>query len=279
MSNDTDVPRTRDAGGALAMLRRLGEVRDGLLILAALLYGVGYLAWSLFAWIYGLGTAPPFDAQYFLIGTPLVAALIALGCLIYAVLRRFLPNLASWSADRPRWVRLFVAVLLGCWVLVRSASYLINQQALPHPLIYASLILLVTVYGSIIAMLFGPSKSAGRNAASISLVTVVTMLLSIGMAAYVLSAYRYIPQQIGGGRLRRAQIEVRSDVLSPELLEELGCKSTSPDDRVKVQRTHVIWLLIGAGDTLIIIDGPDLLNARMRVEVPRSSISAILWRE
>ena len=147
----------------VTMLQRLGEARDGLLILAALLYGVGYFAWSLFAWIYGLGAAPPFDAQYFLIGTPLVASLAALGYFIHLVLRRFLPNFESWSGSRPLWIRSLLAIALGGWVLVRVTTYLINAQSLPRPLIYVSLIMLVSVYGSLIAMLFSASKAAGRN--------------------------------------------------------------------------------------------------------------------
>ena len=263
------------AAQTAVILQRLGEMRDGLLVLAAVFYGAGYLAWNMFAWIYGLGTAPPLDAQYFLIGTPLVVGLAALGYLIHTIVRRLLPDLASWSRSRPKRVRLLVALILGAWVLVRTTAYVSNKNQFPQALIYASLLMLYVVYGSIISILFRPS-TLGRNAASVSLIVVVTTLLGIAIAAYVLSLYRYIPQQIGGGKLRPARIEVRSDTLSPELLEELGCK---PDvSGAVVRRTRILWLLIGAGDTLIIVDGPDLLYARGRVEIPRSSVSAILWQ-
>ena len=55
-------------------LKRLGEVRDGLLVAASLLYTLGYLVRSFNAWQYKLGLLPAVQSQYFVAG--LVPALI-----------------------------------------------------------------------------------------------------------------------------------------------------------------------------------------------------------
>src|SRR2546422_6485383 len=46
----------------------LGEARDDLLVIAAALYGVGYLVWALHASRYNLGLLPAIESQYFIAG-------------------------------------------------------------------------------------------------------------------------------------------------------------------------------------------------------------------
>lgn len=49
-------------------LKRFGELRDGLLVIAGILYIVGYLTWAINAWQYNLGLLPALESQYFLAG-------------------------------------------------------------------------------------------------------------------------------------------------------------------------------------------------------------------
>jgi hypothetical protein len=275
--NDGQVAQV-GAARALTIVRSLSEARDGLLILAALLYGTGYLAWSLFAWAYSLGTSPALDAQYLLIGTPVVATLLALAAFVHTLLRRFLSRLVHWSGYRPLWVRVVVASLFAGWVCFRGLTYLVNRNELPRSLVMMSVIFLVSIYGSIIAMLFSPTKEAGRTGATVAITLAVTSLLGIAIAAYVWTIYPHIPQQLGGGKLRRAQLEVRTDSMSSALMKELRCEANESSGAL-VRRSGDVWLLVGAGDTLIVVDGPDLMRAHMRVEIPRANVAAIRWLE
>ena len=52
----------------LELFKRLGEIRDSLLVLASALYFLGYLSWAFYAWEHKLGLLPVLDAQYFAAG-------------------------------------------------------------------------------------------------------------------------------------------------------------------------------------------------------------------
>ena len=53
-----------------AWLKPFAGLRDGLLVVGAGLYGIGYLVWSIRAWWEGLGLLPVLSAQYFVAGAP-----------------------------------------------------------------------------------------------------------------------------------------------------------------------------------------------------------------
>jgi len=58
------------------LINRLGELRDGLLLLAGFVYLLGYTSWANYALTTRIGLVPVLDAQYFAAG--IVPALILL---------------------------------------------------------------------------------------------------------------------------------------------------------------------------------------------------------
>lgn len=50
------------------LLKWFGERRDGLLVVAAAVYGLGYLVWSYNAWRNELGQLPALEFQYIISG-------------------------------------------------------------------------------------------------------------------------------------------------------------------------------------------------------------------
>ena len=60
-----------------ARLRSLGRYRDAFLVLASIVYVVGFVIWSIVAWRRGLGPMPVLDAQYFVAGIPPLLAITA----------------------------------------------------------------------------------------------------------------------------------------------------------------------------------------------------------
>jgi hypothetical protein len=62
---------------------KLAELRDGVLVLAALVYGCGYVGLAFHAWRLGLGLVPGFELQYFTAGI----VPFALAAFVYWVIR------------------------------------------------------------------------------------------------------------------------------------------------------------------------------------------------
>src|SRR4051812_14103708 len=56
------------------LMKRVGTLRDGLLVLSGILYFLGYATWSLNAWRNKLGLLPAIESQYFIAG--IVPALV-----------------------------------------------------------------------------------------------------------------------------------------------------------------------------------------------------------
>lgn len=53
----------------------LAAIRDGALVVGAIIYALGYAVWSLVAARYDLGARPVLDAQYLVAGFPILLAL------------------------------------------------------------------------------------------------------------------------------------------------------------------------------------------------------------
>lgn len=82
-------------------LVRVGALRDGLLVLASILYGLGYLVWSVHAWEQDLGLLPALDAQYFVAGV--FPALVFLAAFYaYRLITRAVEQLLDWLYSEPR---------------------------------------------------------------------------------------------------------------------------------------------------------------------------------
>lgn len=92
------------------LLKPIGDLRDGLLVTATILYITGYLVWSFNAWQNNLGLLPALDAQYFVAG--LVPVLIlSLAYLIGRSVQYFLLKV---------WPRLVGPQAIGVWLAIRT---------------------------------------------------------------------------------------------------------------------------------------------------------------
>src|SRR5215211_3565107 len=80
----------------LDLFKRLGEIRDSLLVLASGLNFLGYLSWAFYAWEHKLGLLPVLDAQYFAAGV--FPALIVL---VFCSIVRVLFAAPRWAKKRP----------------------------------------------------------------------------------------------------------------------------------------------------------------------------------
>jgi hypothetical protein len=106
------------------------------------------------------------------------------------------------------------------------------------------------------------------------------MLLLIGptviaaaIVLYVIAIYDHIPQAFGGGRPRRAQIEIDSEKLSVPLQQQLSGSLVSKGV-IRSKEVHVIAVL---GDSLFIVV-PQEAEAPT-IEITRAAITSVRWLE
>ncbi len=90
-----------EAAGQTNWLIRIGGLRDGLLVLASLLYGLGYLVWSLHAWENHLGLLPALDTQYFVAGV-FPALVLVVAFWTFKLATRAIERFLFWLYSEPR---------------------------------------------------------------------------------------------------------------------------------------------------------------------------------
>ncbi len=116
-----------------AWLKPFAGLRDGLLVLGAGLYGIGYLVWSIRAWWEGLGLLPVLSAQYFVAGaTVATAILVALGVVLipWRVRARVHSWLSKPTEPRPtiRWLVALTLYLSVIALIVWAWMYLVAER-------------------------------------------------------------------------------------------------------------------------------------------------------
>ncbi len=280
------APRLSRPGGA--WLRELGTVRDGLLVIAAGVYGVGYFTWAWVAVREGLGALPALDLQYFVAGTPpLVFAGGAAICLWIA--RILAANaLKRWPGLRSFRQRAIVMAATGALLLG-----IVIASRFPHDLNSRSIYFLASgIVVSVATVFLREIVMAGRGVAnypgiwllgqSAVLVARALMLTTVALfgVLYVVWIYPSIPQAFGGARPRCAHLDVDAAKFSPDTLHSFGVSFPDPEEVSTVQLPSVDVLFAGHEVLIVrprLFSGPPTQKQPHVIELPRDSVRAIQW--
>lgn len=218
----------------------LSGLRDLILVVAGACYGVGYLVWSVHAWLRNLGHLPALRFQYFTAGAIPILFVLALYGLLWGLfrLRRVI---ASWTDEQRgfRWlVRrgiLYLAVASAAvffitsldWIEAMNVAWMDNLQKQS----------LIAVYIS--SFLMPPTAKPNRQNLSrwwrcVYHVTSINFLrwlsagyvvvlavigACLGLFWFILLAYPQIPQELGGVHPRGAVIYFSPESrVAPEVL-------------------------------------------------------------
>ena len=200
------------------LVRRLGELRDGLLLLAGVLYLLGYASWALYALDAGIGLVPVLDSQYFAAG--IVPAVILL---LFVLSVRLLRNFQEWLKrplpERYRMVHLalwwsgFVLILIFFalkLVLKGSPGWL--SWFLPGYMVFM-----------LVAAFFGRGKEHRvLHGLGLFLIWTYTILGALWLIlGYNLKIFPQLPSELGGPKPRCAQLDIDASQLSPESRAQL----------------------------------------------------------
>ncbi|MBA7491884.1 hypothetical protein ES702_02432 [subsurface metagenome] len=261
-------------------LRPLAKLRDGLLVVAAIVYILGYLVWSLNAWVNNLGLLPALEFQYFVAGIfpALVIWLVYIGI---RNTRRLVDNLTKWfgpSAKRGllilRWpIRFcFGGGILGCvlWTLgVRNI-----------PFIPVSILFIATA-----PLWWATEKSCIFRGVPprfmhwyrlIIFHYVFIAFCALGLYSYIFVIYPKLPQAVGGLRPRCVYLDIKKAGLSNEILEDIFPVDavTSNSEVVRSVKLDVFFL---GGEFMRLRPHVEKQDARLRVyEIRKSVVQAVI---
>lgn len=261
-------------------LQRLGELRDPLLVLVTLVYGVGYLVWSIHAYQENLGLLPALEPQY------LAAGAIPVLILWAAWRGRRLPkSLVESVSDRVQRAKgRQVWVYFGIGISAFVGAYLVLSLARKY------------------SITTGMSADAARWAvfkqnlwAVVANILLITAFLIAGakwfakallyfmafiyaffvLIAYLFVIYPNIPQEFGGVRPRCAYLDITRNQISEPMQKELF-----PEDALKSNESvaRSVKLQNYFADKEIMLVRPyDADRKRSVLEIRKSVVQAVTW--
>jgi hypothetical protein len=245
---------------------KLAELRDGVLVLAALVYGCGYVSLAFHAWRLGLGLVPGFELQYFTAGivpfalTAFVYWVIRHGRLFIASIRE---NLGPTATGTKRFFRYALPCCVVVGLAVGAAADLLTAEP-KTPL--AKAMMAVGAFLVSVGFIFFPpefiivrrpahevvsgQRQTERVLSVISIIyfNYVGVLISLMvLSLYVRLAYPLIPQEFGGIRPRDAVLDVRTKDLSDTTRKALGILGGNAE---AVAETKTVSVVFQTGDRL-----------------------------
>jgi hypothetical protein len=240
--------------GLKAWLRGLGEIRDGILVAVAILYGLGYLARALDP-INSKFPVPLdlLDAQY--LGAGALPALILL--MAGAVARYGASRPPRLVTHRVLVVRALVPMALLVLLLVAANDTSLGLLDLLLDLPYSSPIVFVLYWASQLYAIGRPVILGGRQGTPIPTAAIMNTvaIFLFGMLLYYILVVPQLPEALGGMSWRTARLDLVRNQLSvatAQLLIPHGTPLTP------VVRSELLQIANTRGDMLIVYVGqPD----------------------
>jgi hypothetical protein len=252
-------------------LIRLGEFKDAAVALAGLIYILGYLAWSYYAWRYHLGPVPALQGQYFVAGFAVAAifgAAASIGIFITRAADVWWPAvLESRSSSMRRLlfaatVVILFAAIVGSW----TSPFATFAAMAVFPFVVSGFHLTRTSVKLIRAILFA----------------YVALIAFVAVLRVVERWYPSWPQELGGGKPRKAYLTLRKSDAIGGSLASLRNRFSVASPEAEVYDTVPVYVLVRTSDSLVVaLQAPntEFNGEPSRFEVPATAIAAILWIE
>ena len=262
----------------MAWLKRLAGLRDGILVVSAGLYVIGYLLWSLYAWSEGLGLLPVLSAQYFAVAITMAAFPISAWGLILG-LWRARAGLHEWfrtptEARRTiRWLIVLVFYLSFWAMFLWGATLLLTEYVLggSNPIKPAFFFVALGLFAGSAFLGAAVEEPPQWLAAACKRLPALQFFLSpdfpVG-SEYLVATSLFpwiifsscimgffapflLPQALGGFRSRCVQLDVDRTMMSRESQEALLLPN-SADANLKVDRSIKLDVLFSGGNSVLV---------------------------
>lgn len=292
----------------VALINKLQNLKTSIFDIAAIIYGLGLVNWSIYAYSNSLGVVPALDTQYFVAGIgPFLMMLI----IYYAVTSKFsfpgriilaLRNFRrTFRRVAPRKVRLTIpllyiaAIITTAFFIIRNIEKgLIGRICISFVTVCLVVVCIVSFkrirdatpvnYRRAKLLFVARSKSAFLNT-SVMLANYTKFLITsyalILIPVYSLLIYPEIPLELGGARPKPCVIECKKACFN-----HLTNSVLFNDTTGNVLRSKTIDVFYSNSDKLIIKaygmfdkPDPDSLRTEHVLEIKRDDIILIDWLE
>ena len=244
------------------LISRLGALRDGLLLLAGVIYLLGYISWANYALMTRIGLVPALDAQYFTAGI-VPAVIFFLFVLSVRVLRAFHRWLKRPASDKDRTVGKVLTWLAFAVTLVFVVLNLIFRKALPGWVSSLGFVFLALMMAG---AFFGRGKE-DRFMIKMGLFIIwsYTILGALWLIlGYTIEVFPRLSAELGGPKPRCTQLDIDGSQISPETRLELRGNTTAAADQ-PVFRSAPVYLIFDGSDYVLLAERPDTLSPTNRV--------------
>jgi len=263
------------------------QIRDAFLVIAGLLYLLGYGVWSVHAWRNNLGLLPLLDAQYLLAGFIVACILLTGASCAWGAwwVRERIPGTLTRERARRGWRK---ALRLG-WFVVLAASFagLVLSDAdwvkryyrMPEAVAYTLLAVLLSAAFLTPAFEGTPDKPHEKFYFKLMSLYVVLFIAAFSLLflGRALDAYtHHWPQELAGPKPRCAYLDLDSGKLSPATLSRLLPASAQPGAADKVVRSDRLNIFF-TGETLLAKPVDAAQRANETYEISQSAVAAITW--
>lgn len=232
---------------SLVQLKRWWEIAAPV---AAIAYGIGFMARAFHAYQYNFGALPGARFEYLVAGGLIVASVAILATIIMIIRRA--NHAASRWAENSRWRR-FIVLLIHLsltlpvlyWMQMRAIRKMADYNSLSSVdgLIMA-FVILILLDSIMIAHINGPRLKHLYSAFSYiptlinrifsTYYSLIIIMLLISVTVISANALRWIPQEFGGVKPKLAILDLERKSLSPELASLLA----GPDSKISSSSSH-----------------------------------------
>lgn len=267
-----DQPERKDDNPTYAWITKLGDLRDGLLLVTAAIYGLGYLVWSLHAWSEGLGLLPALEPQYLAAGTipALMLGLAWLG-------RRVPGRVVDWIREK---VENASSASRTAYSVASWACFVAGFLLLKFPDRFRASLQLPAACSGLVLLIIGSLLNRPGRLEKILMYLYVGVYFVGFMALYLFSIYPSLPEEFGGVRPRCAYVDVVKGQISGSARKDLLPDSSvqSEDVVVKSARLRVFF----SGSEFMLVkpypeDGKIPATKPKLYELKKSVVQTVNW--
>jgi hypothetical protein len=267
----------------------IGRVRDLAFIVAGVTYILGYIVWSINAYVNGLGMLPAIEAQYFIAGViPLVIIL-----LVYFTIRAFQPfvglivEIISTFPEKLHFTLLIFAYIIPC---ATGITMLVLHYHYPDSLFFLTTLLILWFVSFFSVYFISRIRFIGLTSSVSYLYNLGIRILRpasymyalllgfVAISIYVSFLYPLIPQEFGGLRPQSAYMDITYDQTSANTLSEIFPDDVAVNNN-SVIRSKMVDIYFSGSDVILIKLHTQSGRDSQTFKVKQSIIQTLTWCE
>jgi hypothetical protein len=253
-------------------LQGIRDLRDGLIVVTASAYLLGYFSWAHFAWTQELGLIPAIDAQYFLAGifpTLVVAAFCGFGWLVFLV--------ARWLMRPPTERQKRLGWIFGAGGGILVITGMIGAVTLPTPQSVLATVMIFAGAPFLVAEGFferGKWHQVYQWLQLVALSIVLVLIAAYLILKYATEWFPNLPYEFGGPSARLVQFDLDTAQLSKPT-QTLLLPDGQPVEAAGVQRSRDLFLIFDGGDFVFVTTSASMDRI---VKIRKGAINAVFSR-